>query len=80
MSFSLEFRAVSKKAALEQVAKAYLPEAVRELLRTSIELLKPADEDHPRTIFVKANGHLHTGSDYDRSTVDLVVSPEPLVG
>lgn len=80
MSFSFEAHARSKPAALDLVRDAPVPELVRGFLQVAVHNLKPADENHPRVVFMKAHGHLSNGSDYDVSTCNLEVKSIPIAG
>lgn len=73
MSFSTEFHAATRSAALEIVRNTHLPEPVRAFIELAIAGLRPADEDKPRVVHVKAHGHLCSGSDYEVSTATIEV-------
>lgn len=75
MSFSIEFYSATKKHAAERLGReTALPGSARDFLSHAIAALKVADEEHPRVILVKANGHLAEGpGSWSQSTASIEV-------
>lgn len=72
MSFSFEFMAKKEDVSVfldNEAANQWNPSYVIEFVRKAVEKVN-CDIVH-----VKAHGHLHNGSDYDVSTVNIEVKP-----
>ena len=74
MSFSFEFKAASKNAALHHLAKQYAPPSVLNFIEQALEGVKDGQAVH-----VKAQGHLYQPDTYASSNATIEVVPLDLV-
>lgn len=74
MSFSFEWVAINKTAAKAKLLTEYMPDCVREFVTAAVSNLSdPPDPNAADPISVKAQGHLHSGTDWDVSNADIKV-------
>jgi hypothetical protein len=72
MSFSLEFTAKNKYEANQLLARAYAPGSVKAFIEQHLACLKE-EQGKEVPIYVKAQGHLYSGTDYETSTATIEV-------